>query len=115
MATHRAPPVLSHRDLIDLLAATGTVVLVEALGQAFHESSHLPGALNIPPSVSDDALDRSLPDRDQPIVVYCSSRRTHAALLAHRLLDLGYSDVRVYGPGKEGWAEAGLALESGLA
>ena len=52
-----------------------------------------------------------VPDKDKPIVVYCTgvtcpNSRQAAAFLATR----GYANVSVYAGGKEDWTEAGLRL-----
>jgi len=45
-------------------------VLVEALSRAHYESSHLPGAINLPYEFIDEAAE-VLPDKEAEIVVYC--------------------------------------------
>src|ERR671932_570407 len=45
-------------------------VLVEALSARHYESTHLPGAINLPLEFVDEA-EKVLPDKDAEIVVYC--------------------------------------------
>ena len=52
-----------------------------------------------------------LPERDVPIVVYCTGRCTSSDAVARRLRDLGYEHVAVYAGGKEDWVEKGFPLE----
>ena len=86
-------------------------VLVEALGAAYYADAHLPGAINIPPGHVDRLAPALLPDRQAPIVVYCTGTGTSSDAVAQRLEELGYTAVAVYSGGKEDWVEHGLPLE----
>jgi rhodanese-related sulfurtransferase len=86
-------------------------MLVEALGAGFYTDAHLPGAINIPPGHVDTLAPTLLPDRDVPIVVYCTRTCASSDAVAHRLEELGYAAVAVYCGGKEDWVEHGLPLE----
>lgn len=96
-----------HRELTSDTALT----LVEALGAAFFDDAHLPGAINIPPDQVDRLAPKLLPDVCAPIVVYCSGTCQNSEIVARRLEDLGYESVRVYLGGKEDWVEHGLPVE----
>ena len=52
-----------------------------------------------------------LPDRQAPIVVYCTGTGTSSDAVARRLEELGYTAVAVYAGGKEDWVEHGLPVE----
>lgn len=96
-----------HRELTGDTAPT----LVEALGPAYFDDAHLPGAINIPPDQVDRLAPSLLPDLDAPIVVYCSGTCHNSEMAAQRLEQLGYGSVRVYLGGKEDWVEHGLPVE----
>jgi rhodanese-related sulfurtransferase len=85
--------------------------LVEALGVGFYTDAHLPGAINMPPGHVDALAPTLLPNRDVPIVVYCTGTCASSHAVARRLEELGYSAVAVYSGGKEDWVEHGLPLE----
>ena len=102
---------ITREDLRGRLARDCRPVLVEALGAAFYADAHLPGAVNIPPGQVDRLAPRFIPDRNVPIVVYCSGSGTSAEAVARRLEAVGYTDVAVYPGGKEDWVEHGLPLE----
>lgn len=92
------------------------IVIVEALPPRYFADAHLPGALNIPHDQVDALAPRLLPDKDAEIVVYCAnSPCRNSTIAADRLAQLGYTCVRDYKEGKEDWARAGFALESGAA
>ena len=86
-------------------------VLVEALSRKHYESSHLPGAINLPYEFVDEA-ERVLPDKDAEIVVYCMNPEcTASAEEARELEEMGYSRVLHYAAGKQDWIGAGLPFE----
>ena len=105
------PNHISRDDLHHLMTNGQRPVLVEALGAAYYADAHLPGAVNIPPGHVDRLAPALLPDRQAPIVVYCTGAGTSSDAVATRLEQLGYTTVAVYSGGKEDWVEHGLPLE----
>ena len=105
------PNDISRDDLDQLITSGHGPVLVEALGAAYYADAHLPGAVNIPPGHLDRLAPALLPDRQAPIVVYCTGAGTSSHAVAQRLEQLGYTTVAVYRGGKEDWVEHGLPLE----
>ncbi len=105
------PNRITREDLFARITARDAIVIVEALGAAFYADAHLPGAINIPPNQVDRLAPALLPARDAAIVVYSTGSCSSADGVAHRLEELGYSNVSVYGGGKEDWVEHGLPLE----
>ena len=86
-------------------------VLVEALSHEHYESSHLPGAINLPYEFVDEA-ERVLPEKDAEIVVYCMNRDCSASREeARELEEMGYERVLHYPAGKQDWISAGLPVE----
>jgi rhodanese-related sulfurtransferase len=86
-------------------------VLVEALSQRHYESSHLPGAINLPYEFVDEA-ERLLTDKNAEIVVYCMNVDCEASTEEARELEgMGYTNVRHYVEGKQDWMRAGLPIE----
>jgi rhodanese-related sulfurtransferase len=105
------PNHISRDDLHHLMTNGYRPVLVEALGAAYYADAHLPGAVNIPPGHVDRLAAALLPDRQAPIVVYCTGGGSSSRAVAQRLEQLGYTAVAVYRGGKEDWVEHGLPLE----
>lgn len=104
-------PTISREELESSLD-DGQTILVEALSERAYEDAHLPGAINIPLKRIDELAPDRLPDKDAPIVVYCSSPTCRTSTLAGaKLLDLGYRNVRDFEGGKQEWAQAGLPFE----
>ena len=108
-----ATAVITADELRRKLDAGDDFVLVDALAPMVYAHSHLPGAINLPPSaVEPTRLARRIPDRDTEIVVYCSNPNCDDSVLAaQRLQELGYTNVRHYPGGKDEWRAAGFPLE----
>ena len=86
-------------------------VLVDALSAKHYQSSHLPGAINLPYEFVDEA-ERLLPDKDVEIVVYCMNVDCEASAEEARELEgMGYRNVRHYAEGKQDWIRADLRVE----
>ncbi len=86
-------------------------VLVEALSRQHFESSHLPGAINLPYEFVDEA-ERVLADKRAEIVVYCMNEECESPRVeARELGEMGYQHVLHYAGGKQGWIKAGLPVE----
>ena len=87
------------------------LVLVDALSAKHYDSSHLPGAINLPYEFVDEA-ETVLPDKDAEIVVYCMNPDCEASTEeARELEEMGYRNVLHYAEGKQGWLRAGLPVE----
>ena len=103
---------LISRDQLRAEIETGAVIVLDALGGAYYEQQHLPGAL---PLVADEVETRAaelLPDRSAAIVTYCSNAACpNSQQVADRLASLGYTNVRKYADGIQDWVEAGLPVE----
>ena len=76
-----------------------------------YESSHLPGAINLPLEFVDEA-ENVLPKKDAEIIVYCMNTDCEASGEEVReLRQMGYTNVRHYAEGKQDWIRAGLPIE----
>lgn len=106
-------PTVTAEELLRLIEDDDALVLVDALPPMSYAHSHLPGAINLPPSAVDPSvLARRIPDRNAEIVVYCANPDCEDSVAtAHRLQALGYTNVHHYPGGKNEWREAGLPLE----
>jgi rhodanese-related sulfurtransferase len=106
-------PTVTVDELRRKIDSDDAFVLVDALAPMVYAHSHLPGAINLPPSDLDvTTIARRIPDRDAEIVVYCSSPDCDDSVqTAQRLQTLGYTNVRHYAGGKDEWRDAGLPFE----
>jgi rhodanese-related sulfurtransferase len=105
---------ISRESLRQKIERGDEFVLVDALPPLAYAASHLPGAINMPPEYVAARARRRIPDSHTEVVVYCASLTCDSSLVvADRLVELGYRNVRHYVEGKRDWAEAGLPLEGG--
>ncbi|MCY7343399.1 MAG: rhodanese-like domain-containing protein [Pseudonocardia sp.] len=101
------------RDEVKTGLDAGTLTLVDALPESYYDQQHLPGAINLVADDVDTRAARLLPDKNAPIVTYCSNPScANSGLVAAKLENLGYTNVRRYGDGIQDWTEAGLSTES---
>jgi molybdopterin/thiamine biosynthesis adenylyltransferase/rhodanese-related sulfurtransferase len=75
-----------------------------------HAQGMIPGTLHIPRGFLELRIERNVPDRDTPVVLYCASG-TRSVLAARSLAELGYTQVSSLVGGFTGWKRAGLAWE----
>ncbi len=102
---------ISREELKAKMDRGESFVLVDALSSKHYESSHLPGAINLPYEFVDEA-EKVLPDKDVEIVVYCMNVDCAASTEEARELEgMGYRNVYHYAEGKQDWIRAGLPIE----
>jgi rhodanese-related sulfurtransferase len=107
---------IAREELLAKIEDGEDFVLVDALAPMSFAASHLPGAINLPPAWVDDRAPWKIPDLETEIVVYCSGATCDSStIVAERLAELGYRNLRHYAAGKEDWVGAGLPLEGGHA
>jgi molybdopterin/thiamine biosynthesis adenylyltransferase/rhodanese-related sulfurtransferase len=75
-----------------------------------HAQGMIPGTIHIPRGFLELRIERNVPDRETPVVLYCASG-TRSVLAARSLVELGYRDVRSLAGGFTGWKRAGLPWE----
>ena len=88
-------------------------LLVDARSAELFEAAHIEGAISLPLVDLDDHMadfTRRI-HKDQVIVTYCSGFGCPDSFdLGMRLIETGYSDVRVFEGGYPEWRDAGLAV-----
>jgi rhodanese-related sulfurtransferase len=106
-------PGITVDELLRKIEDGEAFVLVDALAPMVYAHSHLPGAINLPPTAIDSYMvAQRIPDRSTEIVVYCSSPNCEDSIATGlRLQGLGYTNVRHYLGGRNEWRDAGLPLE----
>ena len=93
----------------------GEVTVVETLRDEHYAQGHLPGAIHIHFEDVRSRAPELLPDKDAPIVTYCSNTACrNSEIAANQLSAMGYTNVRKYAQGKQDWQEAGLPLETAV-
>lgn len=89
----------------------GAPVVISVSETDEHAQGMVPGATHMPRSYLELRIERTVPRRETPVVVYCQSG-TRSVFAARALIELGYSNVRSLAGGFNGWKKAGLAWET---
>ncbi len=94
-------------------------LILDARPELFHRLGHVPGALSLPREDFEAGYarlkSRLEADKNQPMVVYCSSNSCEdSELLQKALGGLGFTQVVVWRGGWAEWTQAGLPEEKTL-
>jgi rhodanese-related sulfurtransferase len=105
-------PDISQADLAGAMKEK-TVTLVDANGSESWAEGHIPGAVDF--EGSGEGLSGALPaDKGALVVAYCGGPGCRAwNRAADKLEALGYTNVRHYKGGLQGWKKSGRKLERG--
>ena len=93
---------------------TAQAAFIDARRKDLYDAGHLPGARSVPASEAEKALPAGVLDlpRAGTLVVYCEGGDCQSSLLlAKRLHDKGFKDIRVMTGGWEAWKTAGLPVD----
>ena len=101
---------INAKELNEELKSSHRPVLINALDEEAYIAKRIPGSINIP-SDKANVINSVVPDKEQPIVAYCAnSDCTASPELAGKLMDLGFTNVRDFDAGLEGWRKEGFEL-----
>jgi molybdopterin/thiamine biosynthesis adenylyltransferase/rhodanese-related sulfurtransferase len=87
-------------------AQRGEAVFLDVREADEYAQGAIPGAMHIPRGYVELQIEGRVPDKSQPIVVYCAGG-TRSALAAKALGELGYSDVVSMAGGFNKWKDEG--------
>ena len=96
------------------METSSDLTIIDVLLPEHYQAHHIPGAVNacVYEIVFLDTVQRLVPDKNAPIVVYDTSKRSQASnCAARKLQDSGYGNVCDMTSGLEGWIAAGFPLE----
>ena len=91
----------------DILRARGDVAIVDVREDSEWDQGHLPNALHISKSYFEQQIEAAVPDRNQPVVLYCAGG-VRSLFAAETLQELGYADVASMSGGFQAWKSGGL-------
>ena len=86
--------------------------LVDIREESEFGHGHLPGAIHLSKGIIERDIEKAIPDKSAPIVLYCGGG-FRSALAADNLQKMGYSNVISMDGGWRGWTEAGYPVEDG--
>jgi len=70
---------------------------------------HIPGATHMSKGIIERDIEKTVPDKDTPVVLYCGGG-FRSALAADNLQKMGYCNVVSMDGGWRGWTEAGFPV-----
>jgi molybdopterin/thiamine biosynthesis adenylyltransferase/rhodanese-related sulfurtransferase len=103
--TKQVEPEALHAEL-----GSGAPVVLSIVEADEHAQGMVPGAVHIPRSFLELRIERTVPNRETPVVVYCQSG-TRSVFAARALTELGYANVRSLAGGFTAWKRASLPWE----
>lgn len=103
-------PDISHADLQAAIAKK-TVTVLDVNGSDSFAEGRIPGAIDF--SANGKKLAALLPkDKNALVVAYCGNEQCSAyQAAASAAVALGYTNVKHYAPGIDGWKKAGAKVE----
>lgn len=105
-------PAISHAELQDAIAKKA-VTLLDVNGTESFQEGRIPGAIDF--IANEKAIAAKLPkNKDALIVAYCGNEYCPAyKAAATTATKLGYTNVKHYAPGIDGWVKSGAKVEKG--
>ncbi len=88
----------------------GGYVWVDVRTDPEFAAGHLPGAKSLDRGLLEFSVEKAIPDKATPLVVYCGTGG-RSALAAFTLMEMGYTNVRSMSGGFVDWQKAGFAVE----
>ena len=85
------------------------LILVDTREDAEWARGHIPGAIHLGRGIIERDIEKAIPDRGAPIVLYCGGG-FRSALAADNLQKMGYRNVISMDGGWRGWTEAGFPI-----
>ncbi len=109
--TEQKVKFISKEQLFEMMENKENFKLVEVLAKEDYEAGHLPFAISIPVDKLEELAPAILADKNQRIVVYCSSFLCTASTgVVRQLQSMGYTNVLDFKGGKQDWKNAGLPI-----
>jgi rhodanese-related sulfurtransferase len=99
-------------DVQQRIAAGDNFVLVDVREESEWAAGHAPGAVHMSKGVIERDVEKKIPDKETPLVLYCGGG-FRSALATDNLQKMGYTNVISMDGGWRGWTQAGLPVERG--
>ena len=85
------------------------IYLVDTREDSEWARGHIPGAIHLSKGVIERDIEKSIPDKNTTVVLYCGGG-FRSALAADSIQKMGYTNVISMDGGWRGWTEAGFPL-----
>lgn len=100
----------SHTDIKKRLDAGEKMILVDTREDTEWAKGHIPGAIHLSKGVIERDIEKTIPDHNAPIVLYCGGG-FRSALAADNLKKMGYTNVISMDGGWRRWNESNFPVE----
>ena len=97
------------RDIKKRLDAGEKMILVDTREDTEWARGHVPGAIHLSKGVIERDIEKTVPDKNAPLVLYCGGG-FRSALAADNLQKMGYKNVISMDGGWRGWTEAAFPV-----
>src|SRR6476646_4602207 len=105
-ATRREIREVTAAEAEQMLGAETRPVLVDVRERDEYEQGYIPGAVHIPRGNLESRIERHVPDRSTPVIIYCATGN-RSVYAAKTLSELGYEDVVSMAGGFAAWKQNG--------
>jgi rhodanese-related sulfurtransferase len=101
------------KDELTAAIASKSAVILDVNGSDSYKEGHIPGAIDF--IAHEKQIEKMLPaDKTALIVAYCGNEQCSAyKAAATTALKLGYTNVKHFAPGIDGWKKSGAPTEKG--
>jgi rhodanese-related sulfurtransferase len=97
------------RDTKKRIDSGEKLILVDTREDAEWARGHIPGAIHLGKGIIERDIEKTVPDKDATIVLYCGGG-FRSALAADNLQKMGYRNVISMDGGWRGWTDAGFPV-----
>ena len=94
------------KDLFD----KGGFVFLDCRTSKEFKMGHIPGSINVPRGLLEFKIDKQIPDKAAPIIMYCKTGG-RGCLATCTLCKMGYTNVKNMDGGWMAWEKAGYPIE----
>lgn len=98
-----------YRDIKKRLDAGEKMILVDTREDNEWARGHIPGAIHLGKGIIERDIEKTIPDKHAPLVLYCGGG-FRSALAADNLQKMGYKNVISMDGGWRGWFESGFPV-----
>jgi len=100
---------VDYREIKKRLDAGEKFILVDTREDLEWANGHVPGAIHLGKGVIERDIEKTVPDHNAPLVLYCGGG-FRSALAADNLQKMGYANVISMDGGWRGWTESGFPV-----
>lgn len=109
---------ITAEELKKILTGDDRTPVINVLKPDDYEKRHIPSTINIPLDDQDfvNRVQERIEDKSRPVIVYCAKKACDASEKAAKQLErAGFTQVKDYAEGTEGWKSAGYRVEGSAA